>query len=170
MQHASAAGLHTKSLADFLVGYNDIRRAAHQSTFPWSDNLFALIFTVSVDLTEQQRERMQSAMSLRSQRVHDYSFAGVRGKFIELFCAPRSSLDSPNLGQFSGGRSFCVLGQGEMGGSTGYWVEDDNDGEVGFPMEFEDTFGNILCKARKKVPWSQSQEGPTKGQRKRQGS
>jgi hypothetical protein len=83
---------------------------------------------------------MQSAMSLQGQRVQDYTFAGVREVFIELFCAPRSSLDNPNLRRFSGGRSFCVLDQGEMDGTTGYWVEDDGNGEVGFLMEFEDTF------------------------------
>jgi len=82
-------------------------------------------------------------MSLQGQRVQDYTFTGVREVFIELFCAPRSSLDNPNLRGFSGGRSFCVTDQGEMDGNTGYWVEDDSNGEVGFLMEFEGTFGEF---------------------------
>ena len=79
-------------------------------------------------------------MTLQGQRVQEYSFAGVGEVFIELFCAPRSSLDNPNSRGFSGGRSFCVIDQGEMEGTTGYWVEDDSSGEVCILMEFEDTF------------------------------
>ena len=138
-QQANGAGQPPMSVEEFLIGYNDMRRTVHQNGFPLSDNLFALIFTVLADLTEQQRERMQSATSLQGQRVQDYTFAGVLEVFIELFCAPRSSLENPNLRGFSGGRSFCVIDQGEMDGSTGYWVEDDGNGEVGFLMEFEDT-------------------------------
>jgi hypothetical protein len=148
-QQANGAGQPPVSVDEFLIGYNDMRRFVHQAGFPVSDNLLALIFTVLADLTEPQRERMQSAMSLEGQRVQDYTFAGDREVFIEPFCAPRSSLDNPNLRGFSGGRSFCIIDQGEMDGNTGYWVEDDSNGEVGFLMEFEDTF------------WVWKETGPT---------
>ena len=59
---------------------------------------------------------------------------------MELFCAPKSSLDNPNLRAGGVSRSFCVMEDGEMDGAAGFSVEDDETGEVGFLPEFDDTF------------------------------
>jgi hypothetical protein len=64
-QQANEAGQPPMSVEDFLIGYNDMRRTVHQNGFPLSDNLFALIFTVLADLTEQQRENAISNVSPR---------------------------------------------------------------------------------------------------------
>ena len=104
----------------------------------------SMIFTVLADLQENQRERMTSTLSLRGRTVQTYTFDSVREVFIELFCAPKSSLENPNLRSSGGGesrqRNFCVIDQGDLEGSAGYWVEDDESGEVGFLPEFEDVF------------------------------
>ena len=62
---------------------------------------------------------------------------------MELFCAPRSSLDNPSIrvsGQGNHYRTFCVLEDGTLEGASGYWVQDDESGQEGFMGEFEDTF------------------------------
>ena len=73
----------------------DRRRRRHAEGFPINDNLFALMFTVQADLSEQQRERLTSHMTLRNITVQQYTFDGVREAFIELFCAPKSSIENP---------------------------------------------------------------------------
>ena len=113
---------------------------AQRRLFPLSDNLFALVTTVLSDLNEMQRERFASTMALRGLRIQQYSYDIVREIFIELFCAPRSSLDNPNLRSSQTSRSFCILDEGEMDEMAGYWVEDDDTGELGFLPEWEDVF------------------------------
>ena len=123
-----------------LQDWNNAQRRRHAANFPLSDNLFALILTVLADLSEMQRERMSSTMALRGQRVNTYTYDMVREIFVELFCAPRSSLENPNLRAGSQGRSFCILEEGDMDGIHGFWVEDDESLEVGFLPELEDVF------------------------------
>ena len=75
--------------------------------------------------------------------MQNYTFESVREVFFELFCAPKSSIDNPNLrtsGVEGRQRNFCVMDSGDLDGSSGYWVEDDDSGEVGFVPEFEDVF------------------------------
>ena len=79
-------------------------------------------------------------MALRGLRITDYTYDVVREVFIELFCAPRSSLDNPNLRSSPTTRSFCVLEDGDMDGVAGYWVEDEDTAELGFLPEWEDVF------------------------------
>ena len=110
------------------------RRAAHEGRFPISDNLMALIMVVLADLSEQQRERMTSTMTMRNIHVENYQYQDVREVFTELFCAPRNSWENPSLRSGrTQGRSFCILEDGEMDGTYGYWVEDDDSGETRFP-------------------------------------
>ena len=123
-----------------LEGHNNQLRQEHMDRFPVSDNLFALITTCLADLNEQQRERMSSTLALRGFNIQGYSFQVVRDIFMELFCAPKSSIDNPNLRSGPTSRSFCVLEDGEMDGLAGYWVEDDDTGEVGFLPEWDDVF------------------------------
>ena len=67
--------------------------------------------------------------------------------FLELLVAPKSTIDDPNmrsnLARQYGHRSFCCIEDslGECEGTTGYWVEDDNSGLVGFLEEFENEEG-----------------------------
>ena len=72
--------------------------------------------------------------------MSDYTFQDVREVTIELFCAPKSSIDNPSLRSVTAVRSFCVLDDGEMEGQDGYWVQDDETGEDSFLPEFDDVF------------------------------
>ena len=70
-------------------------------------------------------------MTLRGIDVQSYTFEMVREAFVELFCAPKSSIENPNFRVSGQGRSFCVLDYGECEGNTGYWVQDEDTGEEG---------------------------------------
>ena len=52
-----------------LNDYRERQRNRHRNTFPLIDNLFTLIFIVLSDLTETQRERLQSTMALQGLQV-----------------------------------------------------------------------------------------------------
>ena len=100
--------------------------------------MVSLAMVVQADLTDMQRERFASSMSLRGMSVQRYTTMAVRDMFIELLRAPRSSLENPSLrtGTVQNQRRFCILEEGEM---DGYWAEDDDTGDVGFLLELEDT-------------------------------
>ena len=125
---------------DVYQQYIQRQQQLHRDRFPLNDNLFTLTFIVLSDLTETQRERLQSTMSLRGLQIQQYTFEAIRDAFMELFCAPRSSLDNPSLRSGGTGRAFVILDQGHMDGQTGFWCQDDTTGEEGFLPEFEDTF------------------------------
>ena len=125
---------------DAYQAWLDRRRRRHETQFPISDNLFALMFTVQADLNEYQRERLTSHMTIRGILVQNYTFGGLREAFIELFCAPKSGLDNPNYRTSGQGRSFCVYDYGECDGQYGYWVQDEETEEEGFVPEFDDVF------------------------------
>ena len=108
--------------------------------FPVNDNLFSLMFMIQADLTEPQRERLTSHMSLRGVTLQQYNFEGVREAMIELLCAPRSSIENPTYRVSGQGRTFLVQDYGDCEGDKGYWVECEETGENGFLPEFEDVF------------------------------
>ena len=61
-----------------------------------------------------------------------------------------------------------------MDGTTGYWVEDDSNGEVGFLREFDDTFWvfdetSYVWMARQ-FAGRRFRKGQPEGERKRKGS
>jgi len=128
--------------AEAMALVDQERRREHQDRFPLSDNLLALIAVCLADLTEQQRERFSSAMHLQGYRVQDYTYEAVRSMFMELFCAPRSSLENPLLRstQAAHARAFCTFDYGTLYGSTGYWVQDESTNEEGFLDEYQDLF------------------------------
>ena len=111
-----------------------------EQLFRCQTNLYALTFIVLADLSEPQRERLTSTLTLRGYTVQMYTFEVVREVFLELFCMPKSSLDNPSLRTGGGQRAFCILDQGEVAGEYGYWAEDDETGEEGFLPEMEDVF------------------------------
>ena len=82
-----------------------------------------------------------STMTMRNMDIGDFNVTQVRGVFMDLFCTSRNSLENPQL-RASGPevRSFCVLDEGDLDGAEGYWVEDDETGEVGSVPTFEDVF------------------------------
>jgi hypothetical protein len=123
-----------------LRDFNVARRNVHQQAFPLNENLFALVVTVLADLEESQRERLSSTMTLRGIDVPQYTFDNLRTVFIELFCAPRSSLENPMYRPSRSQRTFCVMEQGELEGDSGYWAEDEESGEVGFVPEYDEIF------------------------------
>ncbi len=92
------------------------------------------------DLTEVQRERLQSTLSLRGLSVQDYMFEIARAAFLVLFCALRSSIENPSLRVSGQGRTFYIVDYGDMDQSAGYWVVDEETNEEGFLPEFEDVF------------------------------
>ena len=101
----------------------------------------ALVMVVQADLTEQQRERMTSTAVTQGVHVENYTHQGIRQAFTKFFCAPKNSREIRSLrGGRTQGRSFCILGDGGMDGAYGYWAEDDDSGEQGFPPEVEDVF------------------------------
>ena len=63
-------------------------KQAHRDTCPLSDNLMSLIFLVQSDLNEQQRERFVATMTmaLRQINTNNYTYVGVKGLFLDLFC------------------------------------------------------------------------------------
>ena len=71
--------------------------AAHERLFPFGDNLATLMFTVGSDVNEAQRERLTSSLSLRNITVTAYTLDTVSPVFVELFCAPKSSMGNPSL-------------------------------------------------------------------------
>ena len=128
-----------------LALINDQLKNRHLEKFPYNDNLMALIFIISSNLSEQQRTLLQTHCTLRNWRIQDYSFDAMRTLFMELLTAPKSSLEDPNIrprNDFRGGhRSFVVLDDvGELDGHSGYWVEDEETGIEGFVDEIEDVF------------------------------
>ena len=77
--------------------------------------------------------------------MQEYSWDTLRSLFIELFCAPKASLDDPSIRPSLDrhyGRTFFLLSDevGECQGSFGYWVEDEETGLEGFLDEVEDEF------------------------------
>jgi hypothetical protein len=85
------------ALDDGLAFWNMRMKEQHQERFPISDNFTAQLFIVLADLNEQQRERLTSTLALRNLKLQNYTWLEVRNSFMELFCAPRSSLENPNI-------------------------------------------------------------------------
>ena len=120
----------------------------HMINFPMNDNLMTLVFIVLSDLTEDQRERLVTAMEVKQVPLQDYTFSVIRAKYIELFCAPKNSLENPNIRMTGGprqsgpsGRSFLIIESGVLDDQHhGFWVQDDETGEEGFIQDTEDSF------------------------------
>ena len=124
------------------VQLNNARRQQQRTLFPLSDNLSALIFVSLADLTQDQRNTLTSIMTHRGRTLAQYNVQELRDLFLEMFCATRTAVDYPMM-QPSGmaqRRSFLVMDEGEIDGTTGYWAEDEDDGAEGFLEALEDVF------------------------------
>ena len=111
-------------------------RRRHQNAFPLSDHLMTMMFIVAADLSESQRERLVSTMSVRGIQLAAYTFDVISQVFREIFCATKTGIADPNLrpttSQGTKARSFCILEEGDWEGDFGMWVQDDETGEEGF--------------------------------------
>jgi hypothetical protein len=81
-------------------------------------------------------------MTHRGRTLAQYNVQELRDLFLEMFCTTKTAVDNPMM-QPSGmaqRRSFLVLEEGEIDGTTGYWAEDEEDGTEGFLEALEDVF------------------------------
>ena len=74
---------------------NATQVTTHERLFPFSDNLTTLIFTVACGLSEAQKERLTSCLSLQGVNVTVYTFEAVRTVFVELSCTSEKFIRKP---------------------------------------------------------------------------
>ena len=158
-----------------LHNLNVARRTEQRQRFPLSENVSALIFVSLADMTQDQRNTLTSIMTHRGRTLDQYNVQELRDLFLEMFCTTRTAVDNPVM-QPSGmaqRRSFLVLDEGELDGTTGYWAEDDDDdGAEGFLEALEDVFW-VYDDAeytwyQRRFQGRQTRRGKGKGKRKRQ--
>ena len=133
-------------LRQYITGMQDRQRDA----FPFGDNLTAQFFIIQSELSDQQRERLTSAMSLRNISLENYSYEMLKTHYNELFITTRTSIQDPSIRPQGGNRSntFFIVEQGEYEGEEGFWVEDEglegfmsnNDEETFWVLEENDAF------------------------------
>ena len=99
----------------------------HKDAFPLSDNLIAQFFIIQSELSDQQRERLISAVSLRNISFENYTREMMKTQYHHLFITTRTSIQDPSIRPPGGNRSntFYILEQGEYEGEEGFWVEDE---------------------------------------------
>ena len=134
-------------LRQYITGMQDRQRDA----FPFGDNLIAQLFIIQSELSDQQRERLTSAMSLRNISLENYSYEMLKTHNHELFITTRTSSQDPPIRPQGGNQSntFFIIEQGEYEGEEGFWVEDEeglegfmsnNDEETFWVLEENDAF------------------------------
>ena len=118
---------------EVLRQYLNGMQTRHKDAFPLSDNLIAQFFIIQSQLSDQQRERLISAMSLRNISLENYTREMMKTQYHDLFIPTRTSIQDPSIRPPGGNRSntFYILEQGEYGGEECFWVEDE-DGAEGF--------------------------------------
>ena len=116
----------------------DASKQAHRDTFPLSDNLMSLIFLVQSDLNEQQRERFVASMALRQINMNNYTYLGVKGLFLDLFCGTATGTADPSIRR-QRRSTFLVLDEGDLEEESEYWVMDQETGEEGFVSLFSES-------------------------------
>ena len=144
----------------------------HERLFAFSDNLTTLMFIVASDLSEAQRERRTSSLSLQKMNVTAYTFDAVNTVFVKLFCTPKSSMENPSLRVSGHGnsmnRTFIVEECAED--EFGQWAIDGVTGEQGYIDDDEIMFLDMrrqrACLAVQTIQRSPGEE--KKGQRRRQ--
>ena len=123
----------------------DALKQAHRDTFPLSDNLMSLIFLVQScsvgpqrTANEQQRERFVASMALRQINMNNYTYLGVKGLFLDLFCGTPTGTADPSIRR-QRRSTFLVLDEGDLEEESGYWVMDQETGEEGFVSLFSES-------------------------------
>ena len=90
--------------------------AARERLFPFSDNVTTLMFIVACDLSEAQRERLKSSLSLQGVDVTAYTVEKVRTVFVNR-CSSHTS------------RTFII--EDFIENEFGQWATDEVTGEQG---------------------------------------
>ena len=92
------------------------------------------MFVVASDLSEAQRERLSSSLSLQGVNVTAYTFGAERTVFVELLCTPIGAMENPSLrvNRYGGqtGRKFIV--ENVIEDEFGQWATDEETGEQGY--------------------------------------
>ena len=78
----------------------------HRDAFPLSDNLIAQFFITQSELSDQQRERLISAMSLRSISLENYTYEMMKTQYYDLFITTGTSIQDPPIRPSGGNLHF----------------------------------------------------------------
>ena len=99
--HVAAQGAMPPDMQVFVTHcineYTRMLRDQHRDAVPFNENMLGLIMVIQADLTEPQRERLMSTMTMRNIDTGHFNVNHVRGVFLDLFCTPRNSLENPQL-------------------------------------------------------------------------
>ena len=114
-------------LRQYLTGMQTRRKDA----FPISDNLIAQFF-IFRELSDQQRERLISAMRLRNISLENYTYEMMKTQYHDLFITTRTSIQDPSIRPPGENRSntFYILKQGEYEGEEGCGWKTKKDWKV----------------------------------------
>ena len=96
------------------------------------------IFLVQSDLNEQQRERFVASMALRQINMNNYTYLGVKGLFLDLFCGTATGTADPSVRR-QRRSTFLVLDEGDLEEESGYWAMDQETSEEGFVRLFSES-------------------------------
>ena len=130
----------------------------------------ALMFTVALDLSEAQRERLTSSHSLQEVEVTAYTFEAATTVFVELFCTPRSSMDNLSLrvNGHDGSTNRTLIVEDYAEDEFGQWAIDEVTGEQGYIDDERSFFGHgktRVCLAVQTILGPPSKEKKRKRQR-----
>ena len=107
--------------------------------------MITLFFIIQSELSEGQRERLVSSLSLRNIQLPQYTCEIVKTQYYDLFITTRTNLQDPNIRPSGGSRSktFFILDQGDYEGEEGLWVEDEEGAEGFCPLDDEEAFWQL---------------------------
>ena len=115
--------------------WNTAQMSNHEGLFTYSDNLITLMFIVASDLTEAQRVRLTSSLSLKGLNITTSTFQAVQRTFLELFCTPKSSMENPSLrvsGNVGSMNRTFIVEEYAAEDNFGQWAKDEVTGEQGY--------------------------------------
>ena len=94
------------------------------------------MFIVASDLSEAQRERLTSSLSLQGVEVTAYTFEAVRTVtvFVEMCCTPKSSMKNSSLrvNKYGSHTSRTFIVEDFIEDEFGLWATDEATGEQGY--------------------------------------
>ena len=93
-----------------------LHKQQHRDLFPLSQNLIALIFISTADLSQDQRQSLTSSMTHGNRSMDQCRVGELRDVFIEMFCTVKTAVDNPMMNPSGSGgrRAYLVLGEGEL--------------------------------------------------------
>ena len=77
-------------------------------------------------------------MALRQINMNNYTYLGVKGLFLDLFCGTATGTADPSIRR-QRRSTFLVLDEGDLEEESGYWVMDQETGEEGFVSLFSES-------------------------------